>query len=93
MRIKACVFDLDGTLLETRRALARPVNMTLEHFGLPPQPVENFGYYAGDGTDNCLRRALADAARARVEREFSLDAAVARHAELYERLVAEKKRR
>jgi glycosyltransferase involved in cell wall biosynthesis len=39
------------------------------------------------------RRALADAARARVEREFSLDALIARHVELYERLVAEKKRR
>ena len=38
------------------------------------------------------RRALADAARARVEREFSLDALIARHVELYERLVAEKKR-
>ena len=39
------------------------------------------------------RRALAAAARARVEREFSLDALIARHVELYERLVAEKKRR
>ena len=39
------------------------------------------------------RRALADAARARVEREFSLDALIARHVELYERLVVEKKRR
>jgi glycosyltransferase involved in cell wall biosynthesis len=39
------------------------------------------------------RRALAEAARARVEREFSIDALIARHAELYERLGAEKKRR
>ncbi|MBR4834333.1 MAG: glycosyltransferase, partial [Thermoguttaceae bacterium] len=39
------------------------------------------------------RRALAAAARARVEREFSLGALIARHVELYERLVAEKKRR
>ncbi len=38
------------------------------------------------------RRALAAAAKARVEREFSLDALIARHVELYERLVAEKKR-
>ena len=58
---KICIFDLDGTLARTQASIARPVNMTLRHFGLPEQPVEAFNYYAGDGIKNALKRALADA--------------------------------
>ena len=56
--IKLCIFDLDGTLAATQEAIARPVNMTLAHYGLPEQPVEAFNYFAGDGIKNALRRAL-----------------------------------
>ncbi|MGN0361325.1 MAG: HAD family hydrolase [Bilifractor sp.] len=59
--IKACIFDLDGTLTKTQESIARPVNMTLQYFGLPAMPVENYNYYAGDGLDNALKRALKDA--------------------------------
>lgn len=59
--IKGCIFDLDGTLTRTQESIARPVNMTLEHFGLPAQPVEAYNYFAGDGISNALRRALAAA--------------------------------
>lgn len=57
-KIKVCIFDLDGTLARTQESIARPVNMTLEHFGLAPQPVEAFNYFAGDGIKNALKRAL-----------------------------------
>ena len=56
--IKVCIFDLDGTLARTQESIARPVNMTLSHFGLPEQPVEAFNYFAGDGIRNALKRAL-----------------------------------
>ncbi len=59
--IKACIFDLDGTLARTQASIARPVNMTLAHYGLPEQPVEAFNYFAGDGIKNALRRALVAA--------------------------------
>jgi phosphoglycolate phosphatase len=58
MMIKACIFDLDGTLVRTQESIARPVNMTLAHYGLPEQPVEAFNYFAGDGLKNALKRAL-----------------------------------
>ena len=35
--IKACIFDLDGTLTETVESIARPINRTLEFFGLEPR--------------------------------------------------------
>ena len=56
--IKLCIFDLDGTLAKTQESIARPVNMTLAHYGLPEQPVEAFNYFAGDGIKNALKRAL-----------------------------------
>lgn len=56
--IKICIFDLDGTLARTQASIARPVNMTLSHYGLPEQPVEAFNYFAGDGIKNALKRAL-----------------------------------
>lgn len=56
--IKICIFDLDGTLAATQESIARPVNMTLALYGLPPQPVEAFNYFAGDGLKNALKRAL-----------------------------------
>ena len=56
--IKVCIFDLDGTLARTQESIARPVNMTLTHYGLPEQPVEAFNYFAGDGIKNALKRAL-----------------------------------
>ena len=59
--MKACIFDLDGTLADTLESLARPCNQTLRHFGLPAMPAENYRFYVGDGLGNALRRALADA--------------------------------
>ena len=56
--IKLCIFDLDGTLAETRASIARPVNMVLRRYQLPDQPVEAFSYFAGDGIRNALKRAL-----------------------------------
>ena len=58
---KLCIFDLDGTLADTVESIARVGNMVLEHFGLPPQPVRDYNYFAGDGVDMALKRALAAA--------------------------------
>ncbi len=49
---------MDGTLTETQESIARPINQTLKHYGLPEQPVEAFNYFAGDGINNALKRAL-----------------------------------
>ncbi len=59
--IKVCIFDLDGTLTATLESIARPINRMLEHFGLAPHPVEKYKYYAGDGLEESVRRALKEA--------------------------------
>ena len=59
--IKACIFDLDGTIADTVESIAHAVNRVLEHFELVPRPVEAFNFYAGDGFDLAVERALKDA--------------------------------
>nr|WP_294665956.1 HAD family hydrolase [uncultured Blautia sp.] len=59
--IKACIFDLDGTLAYTLDSMAVVGNAVVEKYGLKPMPVENFKYYCGNGADMLVRRLLIDA--------------------------------
>lgn len=59
--IKACIFDLDGTLADTLESMAYVANSILEKFGLKQLPVENFKYYCGEGANMLMRRCLKDA--------------------------------
>ena len=45
---KACIFDLDGTIADTVESIAYVGNKTLEHFNLPPIPVQDYNFYAGN---------------------------------------------
>ncbi len=56
--IKCCIFDLDGTLLNTLKALAYTTNLVLKHFGLGPVTEEQLKHFVGDGYQMQLRRAL-----------------------------------
>lgn len=57
--IKVCVFDLDGTLLNTLPTIAHHVNRTLMRYGIAPYGVEEYRAFVGNGARNLLRRALA----------------------------------
>ena len=49
--IKACIFDLDGTLADTLDSMAYVTNIIMEKFGLKTLPVDNFRYYSGEGSN------------------------------------------
>ncbi|MDO4478651.1 MAG: HAD-IA family hydrolase [Lachnospiraceae bacterium] len=55
---KACVFDLDGTLLYTLESIAFAGNAALALLGYPPEPEEAYAYYCGEGADVLVRRIL-----------------------------------
>ena len=59
--MKACIFDLDGTLCNTLESMAISANQCIEPLGYKPLPVDNFRYYAGDGARTLVERALYDA--------------------------------
>jgi phosphoglycolate phosphatase len=54
------VFDLDGTLIDSRIDLCNSINATLVHFGKPQLPDPVIASYIGDGASMLVRRALGD---------------------------------
>jgi phosphoglycolate phosphatase len=54
------VFDLDGTLIDSRTDLCNSVNATLTHFGKPELPEAVISSYIGDGASLLVRRAFGD---------------------------------
>ena len=58
--IKACVFDLDGTLADTLESMAYITNAIMRKFQLKEQPAEKFKYYCGEGASMLMKRCLLD---------------------------------
>ena len=56
--IKACIFDLDGTLADTVESIAYSCNEALAAVGLGPLPINDYRYYAGDGAKVLVERAM-----------------------------------
>ena len=59
-RIRLIVFDLDGTLIDSRLDLTNSINAMLAEFGRQPLPEEIIATYIGDGATMLVRRALGD---------------------------------
>jgi phosphoglycolate phosphatase len=55
------VFDLDGTLVDSRRDIAESANALLETCGARPLPEEAIGRMVGDGAATLIARAFAAA--------------------------------
>jgi phosphoglycolate phosphatase len=58
LNLRAVLFDLDGTLLDTLADLATATNFALAELGCPAHPAEAYRYFVGDGARNLCRRAL-----------------------------------
>jgi phosphoglycolate phosphatase len=56
--IKLVIFDLDGTLIDSRLDLVRSVNAALRHIGRPELPDDVIAGYVGDGAPILIQRAL-----------------------------------
>jgi len=56
--LRLLIFDLDGTLIDSKLDLAQAVNATRAHFNLPPLPHEEIFSYVGEGAPLLVRRAL-----------------------------------
>ena len=55
------VFDLDGTIVDSRRDLADSANQLIHELGGSPLPEEAVGQMVGEGAAMLVRRALAAA--------------------------------
>lgn len=61
------IFDLDGTLIESKWDIAHSVNLTLEELGLPCRPQEEIFGFVGDGVKRLLRLAVGEENQAKYE--------------------------
>jgi phosphoglycolate phosphatase len=59
-RIRLLVFDLDGTLIDSRLDLIHSVNAMLQHIGRPALDGHVIASYVGDGAPALVRRAIGD---------------------------------
>ncbi len=58
--VRALVFDLDGTLIDSKLDLALSIDATLKHMGRASLPHETIYGYVGNGAAVLVRRALGD---------------------------------
>ncbi|HEV2522008.1 MAG TPA: HAD-IA family hydrolase [Candidatus Acidoferrales bacterium] len=58
--VRALIFDLDGTLIDSKLDLALSVNATLAELGREPLPHEQIFSYVGQGAPTLIARALGD---------------------------------
>jgi phosphoglycolate phosphatase len=61
MKKRMILFDLDGTLIDSRADLATATNLVRADYGLPPLSLATITGYVGDGVNKLLQRALQDA--------------------------------
>jgi phosphoglycolate phosphatase len=63
-KLKALLFDLDGTLIDSKRDLVQSVNATLRGMGRAELPEDLVASYVGSGAPILISRALGGAASA-----------------------------
>jgi phosphoglycolate phosphatase len=84
------VFDLDGTLIDSRRDLADSTNDMLESYGAAPLPIDRVVSMVGEGARMLVRRALqatttdVDEDEALARFRDSYDRRLLRHTTLYD---------
>ena len=61
--MRALIFDLDGTLVESLPGIAASLNRALNQHGLPGQSHDNVRGFIGDGAVKLVQRALSTVSR------------------------------
>ncbi len=64
---KGCLFDLDGTLVDSLMDLALSTNRVLKKHGLLEHDISKYNHYVGNGVKKLMQRALGE------EHQYLLD--------------------
>ena len=56
--IRAALFDLDGTLIDSRQDIADAVNAGLRAVGLPERSLQEVTGFIGEGSRNLVEKAV-----------------------------------
>jgi phosphoglycolate phosphatase len=66
-KVDLLIFDLDGTLIESKWDIAKAVNLTLGELGLPVRTQEEIFGFVGDGVKRLLRLAVGEQTQSRYD--------------------------
>jgi phosphoglycolate phosphatase len=58
--MKSALFDLDGTLIDSRADIVLAVNLARQDFGLAPRPASEIEACVGEGVPALIRRAIPE---------------------------------
>ncbi|MBI1761234.1 MAG: phosphoglycolate phosphatase [Acidobacteria bacterium] len=67
MKFRCLLFDLDGTLVDSRADITNSLNLTLAELGRPTLPAETVRLFIGEGVRLLLERALRATQSAEVQ--------------------------
>lgn len=70
--VKLLIFDLDGTLIDSRKDIAASVNMTFRDLGLPQKPPETIYGYVGNGVRQLIIEAVESEESGLVDRALRI---------------------
>jgi len=79
MNIKAVIWDLDGTLLNTLDDLAASTNAALAENGLPPRTTDEVRQFVGNGVKKLIERAVPELGENHPQFQQVLDCFVAHY--------------
>jgi len=71
-RYEHVIFDLDGTLIDSRADLATAVNHTVRRFDLPTLSLQRVSTYVGEGARTLVERALGPQHREQLDAALPL---------------------
>ena len=71
-KIKAIIFDLDGTLIDSVTDLANSVNYTLAKIGLETHAREEIKSFVGDGVQKLIKRSLGQVHLGKFDEAFAI---------------------
>lgn len=71
-KIKAIIFDLDGTLIDSVTDLANSVNYTLGKLDLPLHTTEEIKSFVGDGVQKLIKRSLGQTHMEKFDDAFAI---------------------
>ncbi len=58
--VELIIFDLDGTLIDSRQDIANAVNFTLRKIGLAEKGLTEISSYIGMGVEDLIRKSIGD---------------------------------
>jgi phosphoglycolate phosphatase len=80
--IKCCIFDLDGTVLDTISTITYFVSETFSKHAISAITEDACKYFAGDGARNLIKRALASKG---IEDSLLVDSILAEYIDAYDK--------